>query len=85
MPVKMVVGKFKDECLGQLMRRFAGLRPKLYSFEYDRLAFFDIDEDGNKVEVGKPTEASVQKIIVDTKNVGKGVKHESLTTESLTM
>ena len=25
-----VVGKFKDECMGQLMRRFVGLRPKLF-------------------------------------------------------
>ena len=54
------------------MRRFVGLRPKLYSFEFDRVAFFDLDEDGNEVEVEKPTESSVQKIIVDTKNIGKG-------------
>ena len=33
-----VVGKFKDECKGQLMLRFVGLRPKLYSFDYEREA-----------------------------------------------
>ena len=29
-----VVGKFKDELCGQLMEKFVGLRPKLYSFTY---------------------------------------------------
>ena len=37
-----VVGKFKDECKGQLMLRFMGLRPKkLYSSDYEREAHFD--------------------------------------------
>ena len=30
-----VVGKFKDECKRLLVLRFVGLRPKLYSFDYD--------------------------------------------------
>ena len=29
-----VLGKFKDECQGQLMLKFVGLRPKLYSLDY---------------------------------------------------
>ena len=70
-----VVGKFKDECLGQLMRKFVGLRPKLYSFEFERIAYFDLDENGNEIEAEKPTESSIKKIVVDTKNVGKGIKN----------
>ena len=35
-----VVGKFKDECKGQLMLRFVGLRPELYSFDYERESHF---------------------------------------------
>ena len=31
-----VVGKFKDEYHGQVMRKFVGLQPKLYSDEYDK-------------------------------------------------
>ena len=31
-----VVGKLKDGCKGQLMLRFVGLRPKLYSFDSER-------------------------------------------------
>ena len=45
-----VVGKFKDECKGQLMLRFVGLRPKLYSFDYKREAHSDC-EDGIEKEV----------------------------------
>ena len=69
-----VVGKFKDECLGQLMCKFIGLRPKLYSFLYKRNAFFDW-ENGIEVEVDKPTPTSVQRTIIDSKNVGKGIKN----------
>ena len=36
-----VVGKSKDECKGQLMLRFVGLRPKLYTFDYEREAHFN--------------------------------------------
>ena len=36
-----VVGKFKDECKGQLMLRFVGLRPKQYSFDYEPEVHFD--------------------------------------------
>ena len=36
-----VIGKFKDECKGQLMLRFVGLRPKLYSFDYELEAHFE--------------------------------------------
>ena len=37
---KKVVGKSKDECEGQLILRFVGLHPKLYSFDYEREAHF---------------------------------------------
>ena len=32
--------------MGQLMLNFIGLRPKLYIFDYERIAYFDIDENG---------------------------------------
>ena len=67
------VGKFKDECFGQLMLNFVGLRPKLYSFDYERLAFFDVDENGVEREVKKQTATSVTRIIVDNKNANKGI------------
>ena len=35
-----VIGKFKDECHGQSMLTFTGLRPKLYSFNYEKLVYF---------------------------------------------
>ena len=69
------VGKFKDECMGQLMLSFVGLRPKLYSFDYERLAHIDTDEDGNENEVDKPTTTSKIKIIVSNKNTAKGINH----------
>ena len=67
------VGKFKDECKGRLMLNFVGLRPKLYSFDYEREAHFDIDEDGVEIEVNKPTDSSVTTIVVDNKNTAKGI------------
>ena len=61
--------KFKDECKGQLMLRFVGLRPKLYSFDYEREAYFDFGE-----EVDIPRYTSVTRIVVDNKFTAKGVK-----------
>ena len=58
-----VVGKFKDECKGQLMLRFVGLRPKLYSFDYEREAHFDCKDRGEE-EVDKPTSTSVARFSV---------------------
>ena len=49
-----VVGKFMGECKGQLMVRFVGLRPKLYSINYGREAHFEC-KDGIDKEVKKPT------------------------------
>ena len=46
-----------------------GLRPKLYSFDYEREAHFDCGE-----EVDKPTDNSVTRIVVDNKVTAKGVK-----------
>lgn len=65
-----VVGKFKDECHGLAMLKFVGLRPKLYSYEYERIGYFELD--GTEVE--KPTNTSVEKIVISNKNTGKGIK-----------
>ena len=54
--------------------KFIGLRPKLYCYEYEKLAHFDTDEDGSEIEVDRPTGTSVSRIVVVNKNVGKGTK-----------
>ena len=64
----MKVSKFKDECHGQPMLKFIGLRPKSYSLDYEREANFD--ENGN--EVDKPT--ATKRIVHASKNTAKGVK-----------
>ena len=69
-----VVGKFKDECKGQLMLRFIGLRPKLYSIIYKWEARFDLDKNGIEKEVEKPTATSEAIIVLSNKNTAKGVK-----------
>ena len=69
-----VVGKFKDECKGQLMLNFIGLRPKLYSFDYEREVYFEKDEDGEDVKKEKSTDISVSRIVIANKNTAKGVK-----------
>ena len=56
-----VFGKFKDECKGQLMLRFFGLHPKLYSFDYEREAHFEC-KNGVEKEVDKPTSTSVMRL-----------------------
>ncbi|KAK3108822.1 hypothetical protein FSP39_016459 [Pinctada imbricata] len=33
---KKVIGKMKDECEGNVMREFVGLKPKMYSFTYEK-------------------------------------------------
>ena len=68
-----VLGKFKDECCGLLMINFVGLRPKLYSFEYEKIVHFDQDENGEEVEVKKPTTTSVSKVVRKNMNMAKGV------------
>ena len=65
-----VVGKFKNECKGQLMLRFVGPRPKLYSFDYEREAHFDCEGE----EVDKPTDTSVTRLVLDNKVTAEGVK-----------
>ena len=64
-----VVGKFKDECKGQLMLRFLGLLPKLCTIE----AHFEC-KDGIVKEVKKPTGTSEVRIVPDNKVTAKGVK-----------
>ena len=52
------------------MRRFVGLRPKLYSFEFERQAFFETD--GTELE--QSTATTVRRIVVVNKKTGKGVQ-----------
>ena len=68
-----VDGKFKDECKGQLMLRFVGLRPKLYSIDYEQEAHFQW-KDGIVKEVKKPTDTSEVRIVPENKVTAKGVK-----------
>ena len=68
-----VVGKFKDECKGQLMLKFVGFRPKLYSIDYEREAYFEC-KDGIKKEVDKPTNTSEARIVLGNKVTAKGAK-----------
>ena len=46
---RKLLGKFKDKCIGELMLNFIGLYPKLYTFDYEREAHIDIDENGIEV------------------------------------
>ena len=57
-----VVGKFKDECEGQMMLKFVGLRPKLYSIDYEREAHFNCKE-GVEEEADKPTKRDLFSVI----------------------
>ncbi len=68
-----VVGKFKDECNGLLMLSFTGLRPKLYSFIYEKIAYFDRDDNGDEVEVKASTDTSEARIVRSNKNTAKGI------------
>ena len=52
---------------------FVGLRPKLYSFDYKREANFEVDEDGEVIEVREPTATRVKRIVDDNKVTAKGV------------
>ena len=56
------------------MLNFIGLHPKLYSFDYERIAYFNIDEDGIEIEVGKPSDTTTTRIIHANKNTAKGVR-----------
>ena len=41
-----VTGKFKDEYHGQLILKCVGLRPKLYSYDYEKLTHYGMTENG---------------------------------------
>jgi len=69
-----VIGKFKDECKGQHMLRFAGLRPKLYSFDFLREAHFIADKYGDIVELDAPNVCGWTEIIECSKATARGVK-----------
>ena len=56
------------------MLKFIGLRPKLYSYDYNKLAYFMIDENGEEQEVDKPSNNTVTRIVSTNKNTAKGVK-----------
>ena len=65
-----VFGKFKDECKGELMLRFVRLHSKLYTFDYDREAYYDCEGE----EVDKPTDISVTRLVLENKVTAKRVK-----------
>ena len=67
-----VVGKFKDECKGQLMLRYVGLRPKLYPIDYERETYFGC-KYGIEKEVDKSTDTSEARIVLDNKVTAKGI------------
>ena len=52
------------------MLRFVGLRPTLYSLDYEREANFDCGGE----EVDKPTDTSVTRLVVDNTVTAKVVK-----------
>ena len=70
---EIITSEFKDEFNGQLMLRFVGLRPKMYTFDYEPEAHFEC-KNGDKKEVDKPTSTSVTRIVLDDKVTAKGVK-----------
>ena len=47
---------------------------RIYSVDYERVAYFDVDEYGMVVEVKKRTETCVTRIIRANKNTAKGIK-----------
>ena len=55
------------------MLRFVGLRPKLYSIDYELEAHFEC-KDGIEKEVKKPTDTSEVRIVPENKVTAKGVK-----------
>ena len=60
---KACLGKFKDECSGNIITQFVGLRSKCYSLLVDK-SLQKIKDGGNKEESGQ----------VEQKNVAAGVK-----------
>ncbi|KAK3103084.1 hypothetical protein FSP39_016343 [Pinctada imbricata] len=57
---EMVIGKMKDECKGNVMREFVGLKPKMYSFAYEK----KIDDDVYQCEEIKKAKG-VSKSVVE--------------------
>ena len=55
-----------------MLLRFVVLRPKLYSFDYEREVYFDC-KNGVEKEVDKPTDTSISRIVLDNKVTAKGV------------
>ena len=56
------------------MLNVVGLRPKWYSYKYEKEAYFETNEHGNEVEVDKPKDTIIIRIIVVNKNTGKWIK-----------
>ena len=50
------------------------IQPRLYLLDYEKLAFFEIDENGDEVEVKTPSATSTSRLVVVNKNTAKGVK-----------
>ena len=67
------MGSSRTNANEQLMLRFVGLRPKLYSIDYEREAHFKC-KDGIIKEVEKPTSTSEARIVPGNKVNAKGVK-----------
>ena len=56
------------------MLKFIGLRPKLYSLDYQRLAYLYLNENGEEVEVKNPTATSISRLVTANKFTAKGVR-----------
>ena len=70
------VGKFKDEWHGQLMLKFVGLRPKLYTFDYEKLAHYEINEEGVEKVVKKNRQRARKVLSWQIKTLPKELKSQ---------
>ncbi|XP_078335323.1 uncharacterized protein LOC144626188 [Crassostrea virginica] len=61
---KKVLGKMKDECHGHVMREFVGLKPKMYSFTYERKLMRDDREI--RVREEKKRAKGVSRVVVQS-------------------
>lgn len=65
---KKVLGKMKDECSGHVMREFVGLKPKMYSFVYEK----KIPQSQNIYQEEKKRAKGVSKVVVQS-----NIQHEN--------
>lgn len=70
----MVMGKMKDECGGNVVEEFVGLKPKMYSLLYGYEEYVN-DIDGNEKIVRK--QGTIRKVKGVKKNVvEKHIRHQ---------